>query len=294
MQISAALVKDLRERTGAGMMECKKALVEADGDIDTAIEVMRKAGLAKAGKKEGRVAAEGRIIIKLADDGKTAAMVEVNCETDFVAKGDDFGAFAEGIAQLVLEQQPADDDALARLDFSGGTTVDETRKELIARIGENIAIRRFTSMTAVPEGHFGAYVHGSRIGVLVEVKGGDADLAKDIAMHIAASQPVAINSDGVPRELLDKEREIFKAQAAESGKPPEIADKIVEGRMKKHLSEVTLLGQPFVKDPDTSVEKVLQGAGAEVLKFERYEVGEGVEKQETDFAEEVMSQVHGV
>jgi len=295
MQISAALVKELRERTGAGMMECKKALVEAGGDVESAIEVMRKSGIAKASKKAGRTAAEGRVVIKLAGDGRTAAMVEVNCETDFVAKGDDFGAFAEQVAARLLAERVSDVDALANLPYEAGSdkAIDLVRRELVARIGENIAVRRFTVLDVGSDGRIGAYLHGTRIGVVVGLKGGDEDLAKDIAMHIAASRPVAVDSNGVAPELLAKEKEIYVAQAAESGKPAEIIEKMVEGRLRKFLAEVTLVGQPFVKDPDVSVEKVLKNAGAQVTGFERYEVGEGIEKETTDFAQEVMSQVHG-
>jgi len=294
MQITAALVKELRERTGAGMMECKKSLVEANGDIEAAIEVMRKSGLAKASKKAGRTAAEGRVLIQPSGDGKTAVMVEVNCETDFVAKGDDFAAFAEQVAGLILDKRPADTGALAGLTYPGGDQdVETARKELVARIGENISIRRFTLMSAGADGLLGSYTHGSRIGVLVGLTGGNADLAKDLAMHIAASRPVAVDAGGVPAELLEKEKEIYGAQAAESGKPPEIVEKMVQGRVRKYLAEVTLVGQPFVKDPDVTVEKILKDAGSTVTGFERYEVGEGIEKETVDFAQEVMSQVHG-
>ncbi|HKJ23140.1 MAG TPA: translation elongation factor Ts, partial [Gammaproteobacteria bacterium] len=285
MQITAALVKELRERTGAGMMECKKSLVEANGDIEAAIEVMRKSGLAKASKKAGRTAAEGRVLIQPSGDGKTAVMVEVNCETDFVAKGDDFAAFAEQVAGLILDKRPADTGALAGLTYPGGDQdVETARKELVARIGENISIRRFTLMSAGADGLLGSYTHGSRIGVLVGLTGGNADLAKDLAMHIAASRPVAVDAGGVPAELLEKEKEIYGAQAAESGKPPEIVEKMVQGRVRKYLAEVTLVGQPFVKDPDVTVEKILKDAGATVTGFERYEVGEGIEKETVDFA----------
>jgi elongation factor Ts len=295
MQISAALVKELRERTGAGMMECKKALVDAGGDVEAAIEEMRKSGIAKAAKKAGRTAADGRVVIKTAADGRAVAMVEVNCETDFVAKGDDFGGFAEQVAARILEEGVSDVDALANLAYGtgGGKTIDVARKELVARIGENIAVRRFKVMNVGGDGRIGAYLHGTRIGVVVAMKGGDESLAKDIAMHIAASKPVAVDSSGVAPELLAKEKEIYAAQAAESGKPAEIIEKMVEGRLRKFLAEVTLVGQPFVKDPDVNVEKILKNAGAQVIGFERYEVGEGIEKETTDFAQEVMSQVHG-
>ncbi len=289
MSISAAEVKALRERTGAGMMECKKALVETDGDIEAAIEAMRKSGLAKADKKAGRTAAEGRIA--LAVEGNAAALVEVNCETDFVSGGDDFTAFADGVAQAALKSSPADVEALSALELDGGETVDTRRRELIAKIGENINVRRFERITS--EGTLGRYVHGVRIGVLVDLEGGDEELAKDVAMHIAASNPVCVGPDDVPAEVLDKEREIHRAQAEQSGKPAEIVEKMIEGRLRKYVNEIALTGQPFVKNPDQSVGALLKEHGARVLRFVRYEVGEGIEKEETDFASEVMAQVQG-
>jgi elongation factor Ts len=292
MAISAALVKELRERSGAGMMECKKALVECDGDIDAAIEHMRKTGLAKADKKAGRTAAEGLIVFKASDDGKNAAMVEVNCETDFVAKGDDFIDFANNVAQTVLDQQPADIDALLAAPLGGGDSVADTTKALIAKIGENMAVRRFVTRST-DDGVLSCYLHGGRIGVLVELKGGDETLAKDIAMHVAASKPTCVSEEQVPAELIEKEKEIFSAQAAESGKPAEIIEKMVTGRINKFLKEVTLLGQPFVKNPDQTVEQLLKDAGATVVGFDRMEVGEGIEKKVENFADEVMAQVQG-
>ena len=290
MSISAAQVKELRERTGAGMMECKKALVETNGDIDAAIEHMRKTGLAKADKKAGRTAAEGIVAIQVSDDGKTAAIVEVNCETDFVAKGDDFINMANAIAKRVLEERPADMDALNALSL-GDSTIGDTLKEKIAKIGENMSVRRFEIFET--NGHLGIYRHGDRIGVLVDMEGGNEELAKDISMHIAASKPTAVSSDEVSPELIDKEKEIFAAQAQESGKPADIIEKMIEGRIRKFLQEITLLGQPFVKDPDQTVEKLLKGAGAKVVKFSRIEVGEGIEKKQENFADEVMAQVRG-
>ena len=287
MTITAALVKELRERTGAGMMECKKALTETQGDIDVAVENMRKAGLAKADKKAGRVAAEGRIAMEVAGD--TAAMVEVNCETDFVANGDDFSMFASAIAKLVLAGQPADIDALNDMKLADGKSADTARRELVAKVGENISVRRFECLKTQGN-HIGAYAHGTRIGVLVEMQGGTPALAKDIAMHVAASKPLCVKPEDVSAELLDKEREIIRAQSAESGKPAEIIEKMVEGRIRKYLAEVTLLGQPFVKDPDVTVDKLLSKAGAHVLRFARFEVGEGIEKKQEDFAAEVMAQ----
>ena len=292
MEITAGLVKELRERTGAGMMECKKALVETSGDIEAAIEHMRKSGMAKADKKAGRIAAEGLIVIKASDDGKRVAMVEVNSETDFVTKGDDFINFSNAVAQLALDNQPADLDALLAAPMAGGDSVADTLKALIAKIGENMTVRRFVTKS-IADGTLGCYLHGSRIGVVVEMKGGDEALARDIAMHVAASKPACVDESQVPADLIEKEKEIFSAQAAESGKPAEIIAKMVEGRIKKFLKEVTLVGQPFVKDPDQTVEQLLKTAGASVVSFDRMEVGEGIEKKTENFAEEVMAQVKG-
>jgi len=292
MAITAALVKELRERTGAGMMECKKTLVETDGDIDAAIELMRKSGMAKADKKSGRVAAEGTIAMARSADGKQAVLVEVNCETDFVAKGDDFTAFAKQLAERALETGAASAEALLETAIEdGGATVEEARKELIAKIGENISVRRVSRVES--SGVVGTYLHGARIGVLTALEGGDEELARDIAMHVAASKPVCISADDVPAEVIEKEKEIFSAQAAESGKPAEIIEKMVTGRINKYLKEITLLGQPFVKDPDQTVEKLLASKGAKVTGFQRLEVGEGIEKKEEDFVAEVMAQAKG-
>jgi elongation factor Ts len=293
MAITAAQVKELRQRTGCGMMECKKALVDADGDMDTAAEELRKSGLAKADKKAGRVAAEGMIVIDVSGDGKTAVMVEVNTETDFVANKEEFQNFARAVAARILQDKPADIDALMALPLQdGGESIEQARRGLIATIGENIAVRRF-SVRQASSGNLASYLHGGRIGVLVELEGGDADLARDIAMHIAASKPECIDEDGVPQEMLEKEREIFGAQAQASGKPAEIIEKMVTGRIRKFLGEITLLGQPFVKDPDQTVGKLLKSAGARVISFDRLELGEGVEKKTENFAEEVMAQVQG-
>jgi elongation factor Ts len=293
MTITASMVKELRERTGSGMMECKKALVETGGDIDAAIELMRKSGLAKADKRAGKVAAEGTIEIAQAADGRRAAMVEINSETDFVAKGDDFRAFAAAVAQSALEHAPADLAALLAAPLAGGTgSVDAARQELAARIGENINVRRCV-VVEVADGALASYLHGTRIGVVVAFTGGDEELGKDLAMHVAASRPVCVAEQDVPAELVAKEREIFAAQAAESGKPANIVEKMVEGRVRKYLGEVTLVGQPFVKNPDQSVGDLLQGAGASVTRFERFEVGEGIDKKQENFAAEVMAQVQG-
>lgn len=292
MAITAAMVKDLRERTGAGMMECKKALVETDGDIETAIEHMRKTGLAKADKKAGRTAAEGTIVVKTSDDGKRVVMVEVNSETDFVTKGDDFNNFANAVADVALEKNPADLDALLATPMADGQTVAEALKSLIAKIGENMNVRRFR-VIETESGVLANYQHGSRIGVVVELQGGDAELARDIAMHIAASRPQAVSAEQIPADVIEKEKEIFTAQAQDSGKPPEIIEKMISGRINKFLKEITLLGQPFVKDPDQTIEKLLKGAGASVTTFARIEVGEGIEKKQENFADEVMSQIQG-
>ena len=291
MQITAAMVKELRERTGSGMMECKKALQEADGDIDTAIENMRKSGLAKADKKAGRVAAEGRIAIKISDDGKTAAIVEVNCETDFVSGGDEFLDFVNAVAAAALENTPESVEALVSLPIDGGQSIEERRKEMVSKIGENIQVRRFEIMSA-DNATFGSYLHGNRIGVLIGMENGKDELIKDVAMHIAASKPTCVTEDQVPPEVLEKEREILIAQAQDSGKPQDIIEKMVDGRIRKYLAEITLVGQPFVKDPDKTVGALLKDEGANVTGFVRYEVGEGIEKKQENFADEVMAQVN--
>lgn len=291
MEITAALVKELRERTGSGMMECKKALTETGGDIEVAVELMRKSGMAKADKKAGRVAAEGMIAAKASADGARAVIVEVNCETDFVAKGDDFVNFSNQVAKAALVAKPASIEDVMRLTITSGT-VDEVRRALIAKLGENISVRRYTVLDSA-DGKVGIYLHGTRIGVLAAVKGGDEALAKDIAMHVAASRPVAVGPQDVPADVIAKEKEIYAAQAAGSGKPADIVEKMVMGRVKKFLSEITLLGQPFVKNPDQTVEQLLKEKSASVTGFVRYEVGEGIEKKADNFAEEVMTQVRG-
>jgi elongation factor Ts len=292
MAITAALVKELRERTGSGMMECKKALVASNGDIDAAIEAMRKSGLAKADKKSDRVAADGVIAIETSEDGKRAVMLEVNSETDFVAKAEDFMGFVAQVGKTVLEAQPAGLDALMALSLDNGESIDTVRQTLIAKIGENIQIRRFTIMN-VEDGVIGSYRHGDRIGSMVKLTGGDMALAKDIAMHVAASRPQAISAADLPAELLEKERDIVATQARDSGKPEAIIDKMVEGRMKKFVNEISLLGQDFVKDPDVTVEKLVAKASATVNEIACYEVGEGIEKKQDNFAEEVMAQARG-
>lgn len=291
MSITAAMVKELRERSGAGMMECKKALVETGGDIEAAIEHLRKTGLAKADKKAGRVAAEGKIISASSDDGKTGVLVEVNCETDFVAKDDNFLSFAEKVATIALDSGTTDVETLEAASMEGSTTVGEARQSLIAKIGENIQIRRIVKMEA--KGEVASYLHGGRIGVMLDSEGGEEALGRDLAMHVAAINPAFVNADQVPAEVLEKEKEILVAQAQDSGKPPEIIEKMVGGRLRKYLAEITLLGQPFVKDGDVTVEKLLKQHGATVHSFVRLEVGEGIEKKTENFADEVMAQVRG-
>jgi len=288
------MVKELRERTGAGMMDCKKALEETSGDIEAAIEAMRKSGVAKAAKKAGRIAAEGTVLVNQTADSIESVILEVNCETDFVAKDENFQKFTAAVAETALAERPDNVDGLGQAQLAGGDgkTVEEARLELVAKIGENIGIRRFHLVKKSGD-NVGSYTHGTRIGVVVDMQGGDAELARDIAMHIAASRPLCVNEDEVPQELLDNERSIFTAQAEESGKPKEIIEKMVTGRLKKYLSEITLLGQPFVKDPDQTVAKLLSTRKAKVIDFVRFEVGEGIEKKEENFAEEVMAQVKG-
>jgi elongation factor Ts len=300
--ISAETVRQLRERTGAGMMECKRALVECQGDLDAAAELMRKQGLARADKKAARVAAEGVIVIERAGEGRAAAMVEINCETDFVAREADFRRFAADVARLTIERRPVDLTALLDAELAAGETVDQRRRALVSKIGEHISVRRATVLTvpATAGAALGAYVHGTRIGVLValETSGASRDpaaLAHDLAMHIAASNPQFVSVSDVPAEIIDKEREILteqaRAQAQKEGKSPEVVAKMVEGRLRKALNEIVLLGQAFVKDPDQSVEKLLKGAGARVTRFERFEVGAGIERKQENFVAEVMAQV---
>ncbi len=292
MAISAALVKELRDLTGAGMMDCKKALSEANGDKEKAIEIMRKSGQAKAVKKAGRTAAEGLVIIETNSDNTFAVMLEVNCETDFVARDDNFIEFANQCAKLALEHRLDNVAALSAQDFSGsGETVEQKRQALVAKIGENINLRRLVAKQS--QGFIASYIHGNRIGVLVELDSNQPELGKDLAMHIAANSPIVVEPDQVPHEQIEKEREIFMAQAEASGKPADIVEKMVTGRIKKYVDEISLLGQPFVKQPDLKVAQLLKDKGAKVLGFERYAVGEGIEKEETNFADEVMSQVRG-
>jgi len=290
MAVTASMVKELRERTGAGMMECKKALVETNGDLDAAIEFLRKSGLAQADKKASRIAADGQVMLVSNDDNTEAVLVEINSETDFVAKDANFLAFAKAVAGNALASGATEVEALMATDLDG-SSLEVARQALIAKIGENIQVRRIARMTA--SGTIGAYVHGGRIGVMVEIAGGDAGLARDIAMHIAALNPDYIDVDDVPADVLDKEKQFLISQAADSGKPADIIEKMVSGRMRKHLAGITLLGQPFVKDGDVTVAKLLEQNGASVKAFTRIEVGEGIEKKADNFADEVMQQVKG-
>ena len=287
MDIKPALVKELRERTGAGMMECKKALVETQGDMDQAVEWLRKAGAAKADKKASRVAAEGRVAVRSDESAGRHVVLEVNSETDFVAKDDNFGAFVERVADVVLRERPASVEALLATTIDG-RTLEDMRLELVTKVGENISVRRFDVVES--RATVGSYVHGTRIGVLVEIEGGSAELARDLAMQVASLAPRYVTSDDVPKELLDKEREIIQAQTAEEKKPPEIVAKMVEGRLRKFLDEITLTGQVFVKDDKKRVRDLLAANKAKVKGFRRYEVGEGIEKKSDDFVKEVMAQ----
>ena len=285
--VTAAMVKELRERTGAGMMECKRALVDTDGDLDGAAEQLRKSGQAKADKKAGRVAADGRVLVAVAD--RTAVIVEVNSETDFVAKDENFTAFAEGVAGTILHDNPADVAAAGGLRMADGRTIEEARTALIAKVGENIGIRRFRRVTS--EDAIAWYVHGARIAAVVAYQGGNEEFGRDVAMHVSATNPLCIDESDVPAETLETERRILSEQAAESGKPADIIEKMVNGRIRKYLAEVTLLGQPFVKDPDMTVGQYASANDARITAIVRYEVGEGIEKKEENFADEVMKQI---
>ncbi|MDP1559233.1 MAG: translation elongation factor Ts [Nitrosomonas sp.] len=287
--ITASMVKELRELTGLGMMECKKALSEARGDMKAAEDLLRIKGGAKATKAAGRIAAEGVVGAYITADGKCGAMVEVNCETDFVAKNEDLINFARDLAKLVVSKNLPDKEALVSSELPSGGSVEAVRKALVMKLGENIAVRR--CVHHVTEGRLVSYLHGTRIGVLVDYSGGDEMLGKDLAMHIAASKPICVSKEQVSADLLERERQIFMAQAAESGKPANIVEKMVMGRVAKYLAEVTLLGQPFVKNPDQTIEKLLAEKSAEVNDFSMFVVGEGIEKKSEDFAAEVKAQL---
>jgi len=285
-EISATMVKELRERTGLGMMECKKALAEANGDMKAAEDLLRIRSGAKASKAAGRIAAEG--VVANFVEGQSGALVELNCETDFVAKNEEFLQFAKDIAQVVTQKNPQDVAELNGLGTSHGPSVEDHRQALVMKLGENISVRRFARFTT--QGSLATYLHGTRIGVLVDFNGGDQALGKDIAMHIAAAKPVSLSAKEVSPELISREREIYAAQVKESGKPENMIEKIVEGKMAKYLAEVTLLGQPFIKNPDQTVEKLLAANKAKVNAFQMYVVGEGIEKKSNDFAAEVLAQ----
>ena len=287
-EITASMVKELRSRTGLGMMECKKALEEAGGDMNKAEDLLRIRSGAKASKVAGRVAAEGTIGIHLSGDRKLGALVEVNCETDFVAKDQNFAGFAKAVAELAAAGNITDVDVLAQARLASGESVEVTRQALVMKLGENISVRRAAVHKA--RGGLAHYLHGTRIGVMVDLEGGDETLGKDLAMHVAASKPISVSRDQVPAELIAREREIAKARALESGKPANLVEKIVEGSVQKYLAEVTLLGQAFVKDDKTTVEKLLAAKGAKVHAFTLFVVGEGIEKKAADFAAEVMAQ----
>ena len=283
--MSAALVKELRERTGLGLLECKKALAAAGGDIEVAIEELRKSSGMKAAKKAGRTAADGVAAIRIAADGKSGVIGEVNSETDFVARDENFAGFVAQVMDKAVELQTDDVTAIA------GGDIEDARQALVQKIGENISVRR-VGVVSSADGVVGGYVHGNnRIAVLVELAGGDDELAKDVAMHVAAVNPAVVSPADMPEELLQKEREIYAAQAADSGKPPEIVEKMIEGRVRKYLSENSLTEQAFVKDPDTTVGKLVKAAGATIAGFTRFEVGEGIEVEKVDFAAEVAAQL---
>jgi len=285
--MSAALVKELRERTGLGLLECKKALAASGGDIEAAIEELRKSSGMKAAKKAGRTAADGVVVSRLAKDGSGGLLLEVNSETDFVARDENFLNFVNNVADTAFDTKQTDIAALMEGEL------ESSREALVQKIGENIGVRR-ASLIEAENGVLGAYVHGNnRIGVLVELKGGDQDLARDVAMHVAAVNPQVVSADDMPQELVAKEKEIFAAQAADSGKPPEIIEKMIEGRIRKFLSENSLVQQPFVKDPEVTVGKLVAAAGAEVASFVRFEVGEGIAVEKVDFADEVAAQLNG-
>jgi elongation factor Ts len=285
--ITAAMVKELRETTGLGMMECKRALAETGGDLKKAEELLRIKSGAKASKVAGRVAAEGVIAAHVAADGKVASLVEVNCETDFVAKDQGFVAFAKAVAQVAADGGAADVESLGGAMLPDGQTIDAARQSLVGKLGENISVRRFVRVAA--QGKVASYLHGARIGVLVDVTGGDEALGKDLAMHIAASKPVALSSAQVAPDLVERERTIARARAVESGKPANLLDRIVDGAVQKYLAEVTLLGQPFVKDDKQTVEKLLKAKSAQVSAFHLYVLGEGIERKKSDFVAEVMA-----
>ncbi|MBA0922643.1 MAG: elongation factor Ts [Nitrosospira sp.] len=289
IDIIASTVKELRDLTGLGMMECKRALVETAGDMKAAEELLRIRSGIKASKASGRIAAEGMIGAHIATDGKSGALVEVNCETDFVSRNEDFGNFAKSLAQLVTTKNITDLEVITKSTLSDGRNTEESRKELVMRLGENISVRRCVRHTT--QGCLALYLHGSKIGVIIDYTGGDEALGKDLAMHIAANKPMCVSIEQVPADLLERERLIYTAQAAESGKSADIIEKMVNGRIAKYLAEITLLGQPFVKDPEQTVEKLITKKSAKINGFTMFVVGDGIEKKSDDFAVEVMNQI---
>ncbi len=289
IDIIASTVKELRDLTGLGMMECKRALVETAGDMKAAEELLRIRSGIKASKASGRIAAEGMIGAHIATDGKSGALVEVNCETDFVSRNEDFGNFAKSLAQLVTTKNITDIEVIKKSALSDGRNTEESRKELVMRLGENISVRRCVRHTT--QGRLALYLHGSKIGVIIDYTGGDEALGKDLAMHIAANKPMCVSIEQVPADLLERERLIYTAQAAESGKSADIIEKMVNGRIAKYLAEITLLGQPFVKDPEQTVEKLITKKSAKINGFTMFVVGDGIEKKSDDFAVEVMNQI---
>ena len=288
MAISAGLVKELRDRTAAGMMDCKKALTETDGDIERAVELLRQIGAASAERKAGRIAAEGVIDQLVDEEGRRGVVVEVNCETDFVAKDESFRQFVRAVAQSVLEYDPDNLESLSQMTLGDGT-IETARQKLIGQVGENVSIRRFERIIE-ENGLIAGYLHGTRIGVLVSVEGQKTGLARDVAMHVAASKPLCVSEDQMPADVLEREKSIFLAQARDSGKPDDIIQRMVDGKIKKYLNENTLLGQVYVKDPDISFGQLLDTAKVRVNQMARFEVGEGLEKRQTDFVSEVMAQ----
>ena len=288
MAISAGLVKELRDRTAAGMMDCKKALTETDGDIERAVELLRQIGAASAERKAGRIAAEGVIDQLVDEEGRRGVVVEVNCERDFVEKDESFRQFVRAVAQSVLEYDPDNLESLSQMTLGAGT-IETARQKLIGQVGENVSIRRFERIIE-ENGLIAGYLHGTRIGVLVSVEGQKTELARDVAMHVAASKPLCVSEDQMPADVLEREKSIFLAQARDSGKPDDIIQRMVDGKIKKYLNENTLLGQVYVKDPDISVGQLLDTAKVRVNQMARFEVGEGLEKRQTDFVSEVMAQ----
>lgn len=291
MNITAAMVKDLRTKTGAGMMDCKKALVEAEGDMEKAVDILREKGLSQAAKKASRVAAEGTVVFAMSDDKKVGALLEVNCETDFVGSNEDFRSLASAIAEQIIKVNPADVEALLASDMNG-KTVKEQVTEAIAKIGENISVRRFTRYESA-DGAVYSYIHGGgKIGVLVEMTGGDDELGKDVAMQVAAANPSYLNRTEVPQAELEHEKEVLAVEARNEGKPEKIIEKMVIGRINKYYKEVCLVDQEFIKDSDLTISKLLKSKGAEVLRFTRYQLGEGIEKKQDDLAAEVAKQLN--